>query len=403
MIACKEGLVAVVQAIIGIDETTSIFRASDGYTPLMIASENGNIPIITAIKVAIVGYPEIDAYLNSERRSDGATALILACKGGYDGVITALFRGANTPDPDKADKAGNTALIYACQTRGKERIVGTLLLADANANAHNKMDETPLMLASIMGSREIVNLLLRNGAAVNKVRKLDGATAVLLAVFNRHHDIAAELIGHGADINIGTKNTGYTPLMAACEKGSLDMIKRLVGKGANVNAAKKDDGQTPLIIASTRGNTENVNYLLKHGANVNATTNGYRSTALMWASFKGNETTVKALLQYRANPEMKTTNGKTALSFAVLGRRPAIIKILQKKQDLTKETNTRRVASNQRREPARTYGRARAAPRAPTNVFGMLRALAGANNATRRAAERRRRERERERERDRYR
>lgn len=332
MIACAEGNQNIVRVILFHSLDHASVRMSTGFTPLMVAVIGGYSEIVRMLITAIDGN---DVVLNSKRTGDGATALIIACKQGNTGVIRALFHEERLgPNPNVGDNLGNTPLIYAAIQRGRSDIIEKLIQMGANVNGRNKMDRTALMAACISGSASIVELLVRRGAALNIVRKPDGATALLLAIHHNNREAAGKLIESGANVNTGTIHTNYTPLMAACEKGTLDLVKKLMGKGANVNARKNDDGFTPLIYASKResgtGSTEIVNLLLKYNANVNAATNGYRSTALMWASFKGNEGAVTSLLHNKANPEIKTTNGKTALTFATLGKNARIVNMLTK-------------------------------------------------------------------------
>jgi ankyrin repeat protein len=346
MIACAEGNQPIVTRILFEDPGLAAVRISSGLTPLIVATIGGYPEIIKLLVRAIDGN---DAALNSKRTPDGATALIIACQQANATLVKAFFHtGVTSPNPNIGDHLGNTPLIYAAAQRGRNDIMEKLIQVGANVNARNKMDRTALMAACIAGSTSSVELLLRRGAALNVSRKPDGATALLLAIHHNNREAAAKLIESGANVNTGTSHTNYTPLMAACEKGTLDLVKKLMSKGANVNARKNDDGFTPLIYASKRdsgtGSTEIVNILIKYNAHVNATTNGYRSTALMWASFKGNEGAVASLLQNKANPEIKTTNGKTALTFATLGRNARIANMLTKvkKEKEEKKGVTRR-------------------------------------------------------------
>lgn len=341
MMACALGHTEVVREIFSRNLDYANVRLSNGLTPIMIACETGNVPILTLLTSAI----DDRNIINSQRTSDGATALIIACKQENPVARVIETLGANSLgnglNPDIPDRLGNTALMYLCDGSNRRDVIRLLLEMRASVNTRNRMDMTPLMKACMRpNNRSTVEELLEAGAAVNAVRKPDGATALLLAINNKNNEAASTLIRKGANINLGTAHTGYTPLMIACEKGSLDLIKKLVDNGANVNAARRDNGSTALIYASSRpsGATEIVHYLLKQNANVNAVTSDVRSTALMWASFKGNEGAVSHLLSYKANPHLKTTSGKTALTFATLGRHSRIIKTLTKLQKNTKLT-----------------------------------------------------------------
>ena len=100
------------------------------------------------------------------------------------------------------------------------------------AQAHDRMDWTPLHYAALYGSTEATRILLEAGADPN-ARTLAQATPLMFAAY------------------------------------SLEKSRLLVEKGADVNAKAKD-GTTPLYVAAgTQGNERTVRYLLEKGANPN--------------------------------------------------------------------------------------------------------------------------------------
>ena len=364
MHACKTGNFPIIKLILGDTDGAAgyypenVFTTGSNSSALVIACKKGSEAmvklIIHAIYTAFVASDPEGLKILNFVDSDGYTAAHHACINPNKGVIAALFKHADKcPNTNARDRRfGNTPLMYACMARNDSDIVNMLLRRDANINIVNNMHETPLMYALFGKKGRVVDTLLKNGADVNKARKPDGATALHLALVydsSDNRESAKNMIkNYGANVNLGTIHTNYTPLMIACEKSTYETVKILIENGANVNAAKRDDGFTPLIYACKRepgsNVTEIVNTLIKNGANVNTPTNGYRSTPLMWASFKGNEGAVASLLDKRADPEVKTTNGKSALNFANLGKNSKIVRLLQeivhKKQ--AAKSNTRR-------------------------------------------------------------
>ena len=75
--------------------------------------------------------------------------------------------------------------------------------------------DTQLCVASLNGHTEIVNVLIREGADVNKAHK-DGCTPLYVASENGHTEIVNVLIKEGADVN-KAHNDGWTPLYVASE------------------------------------------------------------------------------------------------------------------------------------------------------------------------------------------
>ena len=58
---------------------------------------------------------------------------------------------------------------------------------------------TPLHLAAKYGHKEIVEILIANGADIN-AKDDDGETPLHKAAWERHEEIAKFLISHGADV-----------------------------------------------------------------------------------------------------------------------------------------------------------------------------------------------------------
>jgi ankyrin repeat protein len=91
-----------------------------------------------------------------------------------------------------------------------------------------------------------VKSAIQNGADVNFKSKDDGTTPLAVAAMFSTKEIVGELINNGADVN-ATNKYGATVLMDAVsvEDPRLQNIKLLVEKGANVNA-KDSSGKTVL-------------------------------------------------------------------------------------------------------------------------------------------------------------
>lgn len=89
------------------------------------------------------------------------------------------------------------------------------IVLDVGVDAHNKLGDTPLSTAAMLGRVEMVDWLLDRGAAV-------------------------DLVAPGG--------RGRTPLIWACEQKRLPVVKVLVNAGANLEAVD-DWGNTPLANA----------------------------------------------------------------------------------------------------------------------------------------------------------
>jgi ankyrin repeat protein len=95
----------------------------DGRTALILAAQNGYLPIVAAL---------LDAGADAgHEMSDGRTALILAAQHGHLPIVEALLKAG--ADPDHATTDGSTALILAAQS-GHAAVVEALLRSGADPN-----------------------------------------------------------------------------------------------------------------------------------------------------------------------------------------------------------------------------------------------------------------------------
>jgi ankyrin repeat protein len=147
----------------------------------------------------------------------GRTPLMIASENGETDVVKFLLEeGA---DVNVKDDNENTALSYAVSKsyymiHNNEEIINMLLKAGANVNCfcndENKLNDSPLMIASFFGLVRIVTILLKYGADVN-YKNLIGDTSLISAVdgalndqYNKLGDYEKTiklLINYGCDVN----------------------------------------------------------------------------------------------------------------------------------------------------------------------------------------------------------
>ena len=113
---------------------------------------------------------------------------------------------------------------------------------------------------------ELASLLIERGANLEEVND-EGYTPLMEASREGHDDLVNLLVSQGADVNRTTEDQQETALTLACAGGFLDVVKILINHKANVNLGQS----TPLMEASQEGHVELVQYLIQHGANVNQT------------------------------------------------------------------------------------------------------------------------------------
>jgi len=172
---------------------------------------------------------------------------------------------AGQPDVDAKDKYGVTALIDA-SLKGQKDLVELLILDGADLNARDSQDNTALMIAALKGHVEIVELLISNGAGVGVKDKTGNTALIESAKYARKS--ACEIINllkdNGAQVN-AKNNYGLTAIIYAAQGGHAENVVCLIAAGADVNAKSKS-GETALKFAETSDRQDIIDLLRENGA-----------------------------------------------------------------------------------------------------------------------------------------
>lgn len=235
-------------------------------------------------------------------------------------VLTAFCLGLTAYGQKPTTPASPEQEFFDAIKKGNTAKVGELLKQNpALIKARTKKGTTPVMLAMFNRHKEIAELLA-TGIETNifeatalgrieRVRELLKKDPTLVKAFSpegftalhgnlNHTDVVELLIDKGADINAVSKNAFLaTPLQSALAMGWTDAAKLLIARNANVNC-RGEEGGTPLHEVAGNGQIELARLLLDHGANINA----------------------------------KDNNGKTPLTIAVEAKQTAMAKFLRDHQ-----------------------------------------------------------------------
>ena len=228
---------------------------------LIVATENGNLD---CVKVLLVEYGVNVDFQNIE----GETPLIIASREGHVDVVTFLVEhGANL---NLQCRLGNTALMTACLY--KERDVVTFLVEHgANVNLQSKDGTTALFLFlcgipmySDDNYCNVLSSLIENGADVNACTH-DNQTPLMMASRNGHVNAVALLVEHGANMDIQNEDGNTALHYAVTTRGAKAGGYCVVEKLLNLGAAQLYNNQhlTPLLQASNIGENLMVNDFLK--------------------------------------------------------------------------------------------------------------------------------------------
>jgi uncharacterized protein len=145
-----------------------------------------------------------------------------------------------------------------------------------------KLAESPELTifeaAAVGETARVHELLLLEGGFVDQWSP-DGFTALHLAAFFGHEDIARELLRRGAEVNAVSRNAlGVQPINSAAAGGHTGIVRALLDHGADPNA-RLEGGFTPIHAAAQNGNDELFALLVERGADESAVTDDGRTVA----------------------------------------------------------------------------------------------------------------------------
>lgn len=161
------------------------------------------------------------------------------------------------------------SLLITAVSYNKMDIVNMLLELGADTEIKNPRGETPLYIACSYNKINInmVKLLLRYGAEINKIIRFGGDTVLRTAISMESIEKIKLLLDYGADPNLGDDKNN-SPLQVAASSHYFDeweIIKLLLLYGADINSTNVV-GVTPLFFACLFENHINIDILLEYGA-----------------------------------------------------------------------------------------------------------------------------------------
>ncbi|KAI4483814.1 hypothetical protein M0802_013305 [Mischocyttarus mexicanus] len=177
------------------------------------------------------------------------------------------------------DSSGNTAMHYAV-SHGNFDVVSILLDSKVcDINKSNVAGYTAVMLAALAEVKNSTHASVANRlfqlADVNIRAKLHGQTALMLAVSHGRKDMTQLLLDAGAAVNIQDED-GSTALMCAAEHGHTDIVRTLLAHPECDSSIVDIDGSSALKIALEAGNRD-IGVLLYAHEHVNRGSSPYSS------------------------------------------------------------------------------------------------------------------------------
>ena len=185
-----------------------------------------------------------DRSLASARNEKQVSAVLWARYGNRLKALGALLEAG--PELD---------IFEAAATGARERAAELVRRDPALALSFSRDGGTALHLAAYFRHPEIAEMLIRAGADVNAVAPgFNNVQPLHSAASSRDLATVKMLLTAGADPN-GRQHMNYVPLHSAALSGDLAIARVLLEAGADVTA-KSDDGKNSLDLAQDKGHAE---------------------------------------------------------------------------------------------------------------------------------------------------
>lgn len=160
---------------------------------------------------------------------------------------------ASGGDSNRTNSGWSSSLHIAAQ-KGHDRIVRVLLQhsTEGDVNVPDSEGRTPLICATIGGHKDVVALLLADGALLSCVDHCH-RSAIHWAVVHRRDSLLKLLLSHGQGeeqtpartVIDGYDRNGQTPLHLAIDEDFEDGVRLLLKYGANMNLVARRSSVRP--------------------------------------------------------------------------------------------------------------------------------------------------------------
>ena len=347
-------------------------KDKDGYTPLHLSL------LVPTQDAALTFLLKRGADI-SARIPNGETALMVAAwKNHKDGALKLIEKSKALSDGKcpiifQRGTKDWTSLHYAARWNTDTYIIKLLLSNDAEVNAVEENEVTPLGYAADQGRLEAIRVLIAAGANID-AKDQWGRTALMRAIKARHVQAGQLLIELGASVLEKSYQYSMSALMFAVTwTDSVPLVEALLKAGATIDDLDNEEcnpltraavngnrtifefllaqggkpdvidifGQQPLQRAARISSEKGVRILLDAKADVHFKEEKFGMTALHYAGMSNDNTAIaQMLLDHGADINAKDDYGTTPLIKAGLQNRKAMVKFLvQNGADLETRNN----------------------------------------------------------------
>ena len=242
--AAYHGHVAIVRELLSVPGINVNLAQHFGGTPLYLAAQRGHATVVDLLLSARGINPNLAVLV-------GATPLYIAAEKGHEAIVESLLKFQSI-QVDACRDDGVTPLLMATQ-KGNPGVVELLLRADARVNVAFADGTAPLHVAVNNGDFDVAEVLLRSPEIRVNQRTETLVTALAVACRHGHKELVRLLLENGADPNM-VNDVGIAPLHLVCLLGYTEIAEMLLNAGADQDVRMRTEEQfTPFQLTRLVG------------------------------------------------------------------------------------------------------------------------------------------------------
>lgn len=289
---------------------TSVDENVKGWTPLIVASDEGHIRCVTNL-LAGKADPNLPG--------PNGPPLCYAIRNAHENICEELLRHGADPNDATMDPPALIQIIYGIpDAELRLRLVKLFIKNGANINVSTN-DTSLFACAAGEGFVDCVKYLLDCGVDVSGA---NGNRALYLALENAHAEVVRLLLDNGIK-QLSNEKTEQTPLSLALHHADNEEIVRLLLEHGEDPDCRFANGRTPLMAAAYMGCAATVKTLLSYEAAVDLEMSRDKGTemsgwtALIFALNNGSDEVVRLLGEAHADVNHVFYNGSTPVHRAL--------------------------------------------------------------------------------------
>ncbi|XP_071095477.1 putative ankyrin repeat protein RF_0381 [Haliotis cracherodii] len=323
--ACKGGNTEIVKYALeqNIDAMSS--NGMDGNAAAVIAAKRGRRDIFDLL---------VKKGANLTMKEENNNILLMACEGGNVDIVKYVLKQNIVDINSKNDEELTPAMVAA--RWGHKEVFDLLISEGADLTYVSEDDENILHLACYGGNVDIVKYVLKQNMLDLNSKDDDDWTPAMMAISGGHRDILYLLVREGA--NLTQRNYEHRNVLhVACTSKQIKITKYLITNTTVDINSESNDGTTPVMLAALQGLGEVFDLLVSKGADLRSVT-AHQENILHLACQGSNVEIVKYILSQNIVDDInsRTDNGKTPLMIAAVNQNKEAFDLLVKKgADLT--------------------------------------------------------------------